>query len=328
MPRTTDLIRQRQARRHAARQGTRRALRNLAGTALSLAAAALLAIIAAGAAAASVYAYYTRDLPSAAALQAAFNPATSEFFQTTQIYDRTGTHLLYEVIDPRGGDRQYKNYAEIPPAVISATVAIEDKTFFTNPGYDLVGISRALVSNLRGQPIQGGSSITQQLVKNTLIPLEQRTELSYSRKIREILLAAEITRQYSKEQILEWYLNTNFYGNLAYGIDAAALVYFGKHADQLTLAEASLLAAVPQSPGLNPLDEPDAAFTRQHVVINVMLREGLSAPSRPRRRWRPPSSSSRRRAASTSWRRISPSTSARSWCRCSARTRSTVAACA
>jgi membrane carboxypeptidase/penicillin-binding protein len=275
MPRTTDIIRQRQARRSAARQGTRRALRNLAGTGLALAAALLLSVVAAGAALAGVYTYYTRDLPSTEALQAAFNPATSEFFQTTQIYDRTDQHLLYEVIDPRGGDRQYVTYAQFPPEVVSATVAIEDKTFFTNPGYDLVGISRALISNLRGQPIQGGSSITQQLVKNTLIPLEQRTELSYSRKIREILLAAEITRQYSKEQILEWYINTNFYGNLAYGIDAAALVYFGKHAEDLTLAEASLLAAIPQSPGLNPLDEPAAAFTRQTVVINVMLREGF-----------------------------------------------------
>jgi len=134
------------------------------------------------------------------------------------------------VIDPRGGDRQYVTYAQIPPAVISATVALEDKSFFTNPGYDMVGISRALISNLRANPIQGGSSITQQLVKNTLIPIEQRALRSYDRKAREILLAAEITRQYSKEQILEWYLNTNFYGNLAYGIDAAALVYFDKHA--------------------------------------------------------------------------------------------------
>ncbi|MEP7359119.1 MAG: transglycosylase domain-containing protein, partial [Anaerolineales bacterium] len=222
---------------------------------------------------------YTRDLPSAEALQAAFNPISSEFFQTTQIYDRTDQHLLYEVIDPRGGDRQYLAYGQIPPEVISATVAIEDKTFFTNPGYDLVGITRALISNLRGEPIQGGSSITQQLVKNTLIPIEQRSEQSYSRKIREILLAAEITRRFSKEQILEWYLNTNFYGNLAYGIDAASLVYFGKHASADSLAEAALLAAIPQSPGLNPADDRDAAFARQLLVLNIMLREGFITPA-------------------------------------------------
>jgi len=179
------------------------------------------------------------------------------------------------VIDPRGGDRQYTGYGALPPAVVSATVALEDKTFFTNPGYDLVGIARALISNLRGESIQGGSSITQQLVKNTLIPLEQRAERSYARKVREILLAAEITRLYSKEQILEWYLNTNFYGNLAYGVDAAALVYFGKHATDLSLAEAAMLAAVPQSPGLNPTDAPEVAKQRQEIALDAMTREGF-----------------------------------------------------
>ncbi|MGH2524664.1 MAG: transglycosylase domain-containing protein, partial [Anaerolineales bacterium] len=249
------------------------AQRTLAGAGLSLALALALSGAAVAGALASVYAYYTRDLPSAEALQAAFDPANTEFFQTTQILDRTGQHLLYEVIDPRGGDRQYVRYDQIPPVVVNATVALEDQTFFTNPGYDLVGIVRALISNLRGEPIQGGSSITQQLVKNTLIPIEQRAERSYSRKVREILLAAEITRRYSKEQILEWYLNTNFYGNLAYGIDAAALVYFGKHAPELSLGEAAMLAAIPQSPGVNPIDAPEEARQRQAVTLAVMMRD-------------------------------------------------------
>lgn len=275
MPTTTDLIRRRQARRWRALQGTQRATRGLAATGLSLAAIGLLTVLALGGLLASAYAYFTRDLPSASALQAIFDSTNSEFFRTTQIYDRTNTHLLYEVIDPRGGDRQYKPYAEIPLSVISATIAIEDKTFFTNPGYDLIGITRALISNLQGEAIQGGSSITQQLVKNTLIPIEQRAERDYNRKAREILLAAEITRRYSKEQILEWYLNTNFYGSLAYGIDAAALVYFGKHAEDLTLAEAALLAAIPNSPGLNPNTAPDEAKRRQEVVLDAMAREGF-----------------------------------------------------
>src|SRR5206468_3077099 len=139
MPATTDIIRQRQARRAAARQGAQRATRNLAGAALTAAIGLLLGVAAVAGALAGVYAYYTRDLPSAESLQAAFNPISSEFFQTTQIYDRTDQHLLYEVIDPRGGDRQYLHYAQIPLDVISATVALEDKTFFTNPGYDVVG---------------------------------------------------------------------------------------------------------------------------------------------------------------------------------------------
>jgi membrane carboxypeptidase/penicillin-binding protein len=275
MPSTTSVIRQRQARRVRARRGARKAQRAFAGLGLALALAVVLAGVAAAGAVATVYAYFTRDLPSAEALQAAFDPSNAEFFQTTRIYDRTGQHLLYEVIDPRGGDRQYITYDQIPLSVISATIAIEDKTFFTNPGYDLVGITRALISNLRGEAIQGGSSITQQLVKNTLIPLDQRAERSYARKVREILLAAEITRRYSKEQILEWYLNTNFYGNLAYGVDAASLVYFGKHASQLALAEAALLAAIPQSPGVNPIGAPDQAKSRQEVVLDVMAREGF-----------------------------------------------------
>jgi membrane peptidoglycan carboxypeptidase len=279
MPSTTSLIRRRQARQERARRGTQRALRGLAGAGLTFALTLLLIIAAAAGALASVYAYFTRDLPSAEALQAAFSAENGEFFQTTQILDRTGQRVLYEVIDPRGGDRQYTGYGALPPAIISATVALEDKTFFTNPGYDLVGIARALISNFQGQPIQGGSSITQQLVKNTLIPLEQRAERSYARKAREILLAAEITRRYSKEQILEWYLNTNFYGNLAYGVDAASLVYFGKHATDLTLAESALLAAIPQSPGLNPIDAPEAAGERQAIVLDVMAREGFITPA-------------------------------------------------
>src|SRR5215212_7627063 len=104
MPSTTRLIRHRQARRAAAQQGTQRVRRGLAGSALSVAGVVLLGLFAVVGALAGVYAFYTRDLPSAAALGEAFNPLTSEFFQTTQIYDRTGTHLLYEVIDPRGGD--------------------------------------------------------------------------------------------------------------------------------------------------------------------------------------------------------------------------------
>src|SRR3989304_6253309 len=273
MPSTTSIIRQRQQRREQARKGTRRAWRIAVGAGTATAAAVVLFLIAVVGALAIAYAYFTRDLPSAEALQAAFSSENGEFFQTTRIYDRTGERLIYEVIDPRGGDRQYIGYNALPFHVVSATVAIEDKTFFTNPGYDLLGIARALISNLQGQPIQGGSSITQQLVKNTLIPIEQRAERSYARKVREILLAAEITRRYSKEQILEWYLNTNFYGNLAYGVDAGALVYFGKHADRLTLAEAALLAAIPNAPGLNPIDAPEAARQRQEIALDVMARE-------------------------------------------------------
>src|SRR5690606_4259859 len=97
----------------------------------------------------------------------------------------------------------------------------------------------------------------------------------YQRKLEELLLARQVTQTYSKEQILEWYLNTNFYGNLAYGIEAAARIYFDKPASQLTLAEATLLAAIPQSPALNPINNPDAAKARQELVLDAMVREGM-----------------------------------------------------
>jgi len=100
----------------------------------------------------------------------------------------------------------------------------------------------------------------------------------YERKITEILLAYRITQKYSKEQILEWYLNTNFYGNLAHGIEAAARVYFGKSANDLTLAEASTLAAIPQFPRMNPFDDPEAARERQHLVLDAMVTQGCIAP--------------------------------------------------
>ena len=164
---------------------------------------------------------------------------------------------------------------------LDATVSSEDKSFWENKGYDLEGIGRALVSNLRGEDVQGGSSITQQLVKNVLIDPEDRivseegpTLQDYERKARELLLAMEISRRYEKERILEWYLNTNFYGNLAYGIEAAARVYFGKTSGELTLPEAAMLAPIPQYPAQNPIDNPPEAIKRQHLVLEFMLRDG------------------------------------------------------
>ncbi|MBO9370050.1 MAG: transglycosylase domain-containing protein, partial [Chloroflexi bacterium] len=175
--------------------------------------------------AAAVYSSIARQLPE---------PEQIEFveqeFETTLIYDRTGQVLLWEIIDPHAGDRVWVPLEEVPEHLICATIAIEDRTFWENPGINPRGILRAFWANIRGQRIQGGSSITQQLIKNVLIPPEERIVSpegpkwrDYARKIKEVLLALEITRRYSKEKILEWYLNTNFYGNLAYGIEACLL---------------------------------------------------------------------------------------------------------
>lgn len=221
---------------------------------------------------AGAYTMITENLPSPEDVEATFN--NDETFQTTKIFDRTGKHLLYEVIDPNAGDRNWVAVADMPADLINATIAMEDKSFWNNPGFDIIGLVRAFWNNLQGNPIQGASTITQQVVKNSVIPLEERAEKSYARKIKEVLIAIELTRRYDKNIILEWYLNTNFYGNLAYGVDAAARVYFDKSVSDLTLSEAATIVAIHQSPGLNPLDNPELALDRRDVSLNRMVEEG------------------------------------------------------
>ncbi|MCA9920351.1 MAG: transglycosylase domain-containing protein, partial [Anaerolineales bacterium] len=258
---------------------------------LGLATAVFTFIILGAVGVTAVFASFTRDLPDFTELER-LGQDSSATFETTKIYawgapsqanpDQRDLTLIYEVIDPLGGDRQWLPLDQIPQQLIDATIAIEDRTFYTNQGFDMVGIGRAFNEYiLQGGDIQGGSSITQQVVKNNLIEPERRIVGSevglddYQRKLEELLLARQVTQTYSKEQILEWYLNTNFYGNLAYGIEAAARIYFDKPASQLTLAEATLLAAIPQSPALNPINNPDAAKARQELVLDAMVREGM-----------------------------------------------------
>jgi membrane peptidoglycan carboxypeptidase len=227
------------------------------------------------ASAATVYSYFAQGLPDPSAIQ-----TEQVKYETVRIYDRTGEHLLYESIDPRPfrGDRTYLPIDQIPQIVRDATVALEDRSFYTNIGVDLRGLGRAFVSNLRGQGVQGSSTITMQMVKMVLIDPEERTERSYARKIKEAIMAIEITRKYpgkaGKDRILEWYLNYNFYGNAAYGIEAAARVYYDKTVAELTLDEVAVLAAIPQYPGLNPIQSPADAYRRQRKVLYAMLDAG------------------------------------------------------
>lgn len=226
----------------------------------------------------ALYLNFTADLPDPSQLAAKFTQQNTEFFETTKIYDRTGKNLLYEVIDPRAGDRQWVSLDTIPELCRQAAIAIEDRSFYDNPGFDIRGMARAFLSNAQGGSVQGGSSITQQLVKNTLIDPSQRTIQTgiegYTRKLKEVLLSAEIGRRYPKDQILEWYLNTNFYGNLAYGIQAASKIYFNKTVDRLNIAECAMLAAIPEFPSQNPIDNPADATSRQALVLDAMLRDG------------------------------------------------------
>ena len=220
----------------------------------------------------AAYQVVAREMPAEAVLPE--RPA----FQTTQILDRQG-NVLYEIFDQQGGRRTVVPLSEMPRHLIDATIATEDANFFRdwNLGVDPVGVLRALKANVEaGTIVAGGSTITQQLVKNVLIPPEERYDVSFERKLREALYAFQITRSYPKERILEMYLNEINYGNLAYGVEAAAQTYFGKHVSELTLAEAAMLAGLPQAPAYyDPFKNPAAAKERQGQVLDLMVRHGF-----------------------------------------------------
>ncbi|MCA9964690.1 MAG: PBP1A family penicillin-binding protein [Anaerolineales bacterium] len=201
--------------------------------------------------------------------------ARASTFETARIFDRNG-NLLYALADPNAGNRTRVSLAEIDPDLINATIATEDARFYQNPGFDPIGIARAVVQAAQEREfVSGASTITQQLVRATLLDEDERTQRTFTRKVREIVLSAEISRTYTKEEILELYLNEIYYGNLAYGIEAAANTYFGKSAQDLTLAEASLLAGLPQAPALwDPYTAPDKAIGRQWEVLSLMLAQG------------------------------------------------------
>jgi 1A family penicillin-binding protein len=226
-----------------------------------------LALVLLGVAAAlGVYAYYAVTLPSPQELH---QRATA--FKSTKILDRHG-RLLFEVFDPLGGRRTLVKRDQMPQVLIDAVVSTEDATFYTNPGWNPFSIARALYDNLReGEVVRGGSTITQQLVKNVYLT-DERT---YTRKIQEAILATEITRRYSKDDILELYLNEVYFGNLAYGIEAASETYFAKPVSALTLPEAALLAGFIQSPAYyDPYINPDMALRRRETVLRLMFARG------------------------------------------------------
>jgi 1A family penicillin-binding protein len=264
------IIARRRQRRHAAKNNSQ-----LPKITLSVLGVILLsmvfAVVASLGSVVGVYARYAQQLPPPEEIEV----QTSQSFKTTKIYDRTGTKVLYEVFDPRFGSRTVVPIDQIPDHLKFATIAIEDQDFYTNPGINIRGIMRAFYVDITGRGFQGGSSITTLLVKNVIISPEERTERTLSRKIKEAILAVEITRRYSKDQILEWYLNTVFYGNMAYGVEAAAQNYFGKHVQDLSLAECAMLAVLPNAPATHsPLVNPEEARIRQHLVLDAMFRQG------------------------------------------------------
>jgi 1A family penicillin-binding protein len=214
----------------------------------------------------AVVAWVSRDLPDPNNLKLRALP------QTTRIYDRTGEHILYEM----HGDekRTVVELSDISEYAIDASIAIEDKDFWKHGGFDIKGYLRAFLTNLaRGGRSQGGSTITQQFIKNSVLTREK----TYTRKLKELVLSIEMERRFSKEQILKLYLNEIPYGSVVYGIESAAQTFFGKSAKDLTLSEAAVLAALPQSPTrLSPYgSHRDELVKRAHYIIEAMLEQGM-----------------------------------------------------
>ena len=228
----------------------------------------LLVLVCAGTAAVVVVSSaWLRDLPSIDGIE------QYGYTQTTRVYAGDGTTLLAEFYLQ---DRQPVKLAEVSGTVIEATLATEDERFYDHGAIDVIGIARALVNNLTNEEggLQGASTITQQLVRNTVLS-EEATDISVKRKLREAQLALELESVYSKDEILNLYLNTINYGDNCYGIQAAARHYFQKNASELSLVEAAALVGIPQSPtAYTPTVDPDACWERRNVVLQRMLECG------------------------------------------------------
>jgi 1A family penicillin-binding protein len=192
---------------------------------------------------------------------------------STKIYDRNGT-LLYEIYADQ--NRTPMVLSDIPPVVREATISIEDKDFYHHQGFSVTGILRAAKETLLDHHLQGGSTITQQLIKSALLS----PEVTITRKVKEIILAFWAEQMYSKDQILEMYLNQVPYGGTAWGIESAARTYYGKSVKDLTLAEAALLAGLPAAPSqYSPFGAtPQLAFERQHEVLRRMTEDHYISP--------------------------------------------------
>lgn len=195
---------------------------------------------------------------------------------STRIYDRH-ERLIYEILPPEQGRNRAVALEDIPQHCIQAVIATEDANYYTHPGVDLVGVVRALWINLRGGDVlAGGSTITQQTARLLLLDPEQQAERTLQRKLKEMVLALRLDSAYSKDEVLALYLNQVYFGNLSYGIEAAARTYFHKGARDLSLAECSLLAGLVQNAAYyDPLSNLERSRERQDIVLSLMVQNGF-----------------------------------------------------
>ncbi len=258
MSSTIPILRARRERRLARQRASETRTRNTllsAGMVLSLLIAALIII------AAFSYVNLTRDLPSIQILPALLNPPDGLLLQPTRIYDRTGRNVLF-TFAPNDSPRRYiplsdTNPQHLPKSLVDAVIARTDPDFWNHPGYSLNTLTNS----------ETHSTLAQRLAFDLLLFDEPP---SLRRALRERILAAQMTAQYGRTQIMEWYLNSANFGRYAFGAEAAAQLYFGKSAAQLTTAESAILAAVSDSPSLNPFDAPQTAIERGRDTIFLM----------------------------------------------------------
>ena len=258
MSRTASILRKRHARAMDQRRARERRSQ-IGGIGFGIAVSLVLAVLILFTA--LTYADLTRDLPNVELLPALLYPPDGTLLQPTRVYDRTGQKLLF-TFAPTELPRRYVSLnaqipQHLPDFLAKATVAVSDPSFYSNGGYSLSG----------WQDPENHPTIAEKLVSDLLLYKEPP---SLRRALRERILAAQITAKYGRTQILEWYLNSADYGRYAFGVDAAAQLYFGKSASELTPAESAVLAAVSQSPSLNPFDAKDVALQRGRDTVQLM----------------------------------------------------------
>lgn len=223
-----------------------------------------------------VFTEVTDGLPTVEGYATQFGPPAAPQFRASRVYDRSGKVLIFEALNPAAADRRWLDIdaesTDRLPLFAQATLAFQAPTYWTHPEYDWRGAIGVILS----RPTV--PTLAEQLVEHTLLPLDDARKPEAVRRLRTAILAADLTRRFAKDQTLEWYLNTADYGNLAFGIDAAALTYFGKHAGDLSLAEAAMLAGIPLHPTTNPFEALTQATALRDEVLEAMLRASFITP--------------------------------------------------
>ena len=262
MPEITQILR---ARKRRQKQGENNLLRPALGLAILISIAAVFL----GLGGTLLYARVTENLPSVEKMPLLLNPTDGMLLQPTRFYDRSGEHIILELENPAVEERRYlplanqadQNEAALPQTLIDGTIAVVDPEFWDHGGFANLDLSNP----------EEHETLAQQLVADLLLWAEAPGR---RRAVRERILAAQLTSRFGRENVLAWYLNSAYFGNQIYGVDAAAQVYFGKSAAELSIAEAAMLAGVVKAPSINPHDAPDEAVRRGQAIIEALAARG------------------------------------------------------